>query len=97
MGVKKAMTKYCKDKELREWNLGHDIKCDGDYEKCKHLIFFGKQAYCGWCPPRCTLHQVVRGQAGCLWCKYSTKSLDCSKCIECLSSQERVNFVKGVI
>ena len=86
------MAKYSADKKLREWNLGHDDFCIEDFDKCKHAVRIGKQEYCGYCPSRCTLHQVIRGQAGCLWCKYATKRLDCSKCADCLSQPERINF-----
>ena len=86
--------KYCTDKELRRWVFGPDMKCDGNSATCKYVVSFGKQQYCGWCPPRCTLHQVIRGQANCLWCKYATKNLDCAKCLPCLSAETRINFVR---
>lgn len=91
------MTDYCRDEARRKWNFGPNFSCDGDSNKCKYVVKFGKQEYCGWCPPRCSLHQVIKSQAGCLWCKYATKRLDYPKCIECLSSQERINFTKEVI
>lgn len=83
---------YCTNKKLRIWNLGHADFCIEDFYKCKHAVKIGKQCYCGYCPPRVTLHQVIRGQAGCLWCKYATKKLDYSKCADCLSQPERINF-----
>lgn len=86
------MTEYCNNEKLRVWNLGRETACDGDFERCKYVVWFGKQAYCGHCPPRVGLHQLVRGQAGCLWCKYATKRLDYTKCVDCLSSGKRVNF-----
>ena len=84
--------KYCIDEKLRTWNLGHEVPCNPVPEKCVYLVKFGKQEYCGWCPPRCTLHQVIRGQANCLWCKYATKHLDCAKCLPCLSADTHINF-----
>ena len=67
-------------------------RCDGDYAHCKHVVKFGKQEYCGYCPPRVTLHQVIRSEAHCLWCKYATRSLDYNKCVECLSAETRIHF-----
>lgn len=88
------MTEYCINKQVREWALGKNV-CDGDFSKCKHIIKFGKQEYCGFCPPRCALHQIVKGQAGCLCCKYYTLSLDSSKCESCLRSNTRINYLIG--
>jgi hypothetical protein len=86
-------SQYCNNVELRKWNLGGGDYCNGDFDKCKHSVKIGKQEYCGYCPPRVTLHQVIRGQAGCLWCKYATKKLNCTKCVDCLSQPKRINFV----
>lgn len=83
---------YCTDEKKRRWFLGHDIDCGGDHERCKNLVRFGKQEYCGWCPPQVALHQTVREQAGCLWCVYYTKRLSYGKCEECLSEPKRINF-----
>ena len=85
-------TVYCDDAPRREWALGHEHFCDGNSEKCGHLILIGRQAYCGYCPARCGLHQIIRSQAGCLFCKHSTKRLDCAKCAECLSAANRINY-----
>lgn len=89
------MTVYCADKARREWALGRGV-CDGDSERCGHLLRIGKQEYCGYCPARCGLHQIIRSQAGCLFCKYSTRKLDYPKCVECLSVDTRINFEKEV-
>ena len=86
--------KYCTDEDLRIWNLGHEAICDGDFEKCRFAIRFGKQAYCGYCPPRCHLHQIIRGQAGCLFCKHATKKLNSAKCLPCLSAETRINYTR---
>lgn len=83
--------KYCDDEKLRTWALGPGA-CDGNYEHCKQVIKFGKQEYCGYCPGRCATHQVIRTQAGCIWCKHSTKNLDCKTCAECLAAPTRINF-----
>ena len=83
---------YCNDEKRRRWNFGPDFHCDGDAVKCRYLVKIGGQEYCGWCPPRCTLHQVVRSQAGCLWCKYATKGLESAKCLPCLGAETRINF-----
>ena len=91
------MSEYCKNKELREWNLGHDVPCNGKPEKCSYLVKFGKQEYCGWCPPRVALHQVIRGQAQCIFCEYATKKLSYPRCVECLGAPERINFKREVI
>ena len=88
------MTEYCNNKEKREWMLGKNV-CDGDPSICKSLVRFGKQEYCGFCPPRCGLHQIVKSQAGCLFCRYYTLSLDSLRCNSCLRSETRINFVKG--
>lgn len=85
------MTPYCTDQMRRDWVLGPGA-CDGDYEHCKHVVKIGKQEYCGFVPGRCALHQVIRSQAGCLWCKWSTKDIDSAKCLPCLSADERINF-----
>lgn len=84
--------KYCKDERLRKWNLGPDIDCGGKFEACKHIVKIGNQFYCGYCPGRCSLHQIIRGQAGCLFCKHSTKNLNSAKCLPCLSADTRINF-----
>lgn len=42
------------------------------------------------------LHQIIRSQAGCLFCKYSTRKLYYSKCMDCLSADTRINFEKEV-
>ena len=86
--------RYCTDEKLRVWNLGPSVVCDGQPDGCEWLVQFGKQAYCGHCPPRVTLHQVVRGQAGCLWCKWATRNLDSARCLPCLSADTRINFQK---
>ena len=88
------MTEYCNNKEKRDWMLGKNV-CDGNSSSCKRIVKFGKQEYCGFCPPRCALHQIIKGQAGCVFCKYYTKDLDSSKCYSCLSFETRINFVKG--
>ena len=87
--------KYCTDKALRVWNLGHDDFCNETPAKCRYLVKIGKQEYCGYCPARVALHQVIRGQAGCIWCKHSTKNLDCKRCAECLGAPTRINFDDG--
>lgn len=87
------MTKYCENEELRNWSLGHNV-CDGDPQKCKRLIKFGKQEYCGFCPSHCALHQIIKGQAGCIFCKYYSKDIDSKKCLECLSNEKRINWQK---
>lgn len=85
------MTEYCINKQVREWVLGKNV-CDGDYSKCKYIIKFGKQEYCGFCPPRCSPHQIVKSQAGCIFCKHYTKDIDNLKCFYCLCSETRINF-----
>lgn len=87
-------TVYCKDKERRVWNLGHEDFCPESPDGCSHLVKIGRQLYCGYCPGRCGLHQIIRDQAGCLWCKHYVKSLDCAVCLECLSAETRINFRK---
>ena len=87
------MTENCVDKKLRKWQIG-DTDCNGDYKHCNRIVRFGKQEYCGFTPGRCGIHQVIRTQAGCLFCKYATKNLDCAKCLPCLSSETRINFEK---
>lgn len=85
-------SRYCNNKELREWNLGHGNFCIEDFNRCKNAIKIGNQEYCGYCPPRVDMRQVIRGQAGCLWCKHATKRLNFSKCADCLGQPERINF-----
>lgn len=58
--------------------------------KCKHVVWFGKQAYCGYCPARCGPHQVIKSK--CIWCKHYTLSLTAKMCVDCLSSDSRINF-----
>ena len=85
------MTKYCNDEKLRTWNLGQNV-CEGDFNHCKYRVIFGKSEYCGYTPGRCTLHQIIRSQAGCLFCKYATKKLSSAKCEPCLSAETRINY-----
>lgn len=87
-----TMPKYCTDEKLRKWNLG-STDCEGDYDHCKHVIRFGGQEYCGFMPPRCGLHEMIRGQAGCLGCEHYTRKLKSAKCDPCLSAPTRVNYV----
>ena len=84
-------TKFCNDEKLRVWVMGQ-TNCNGDFEHCKHVVWFGKQAYCGYCPPRVGLHQVIRGHAGCVWCEHYTKALTCERCVECLSQPTRTRM-----
>ena len=84
---------YCTNEKLRKWNRGPDFQCDGDADACKYLVRFGTQCYCGWTPPRVTLHQVIRSEAGCLFCRYATHKLTSAKCEECLKAEERINYV----
>lgn len=54
----------------------------------------------GKIPPRCDLHQMVKGNAfdpdndkrACLHCEYYTKSLKTKKCGECLQTKHLDNF-----
>lgn len=86
------LSKWCTDEGRMRWNLGQDATCPEDKEHCKFLVYFGQQAYCGHCPPRCVVHDLVRSQAGCLFCKHTTKKLTCATCAECLSERTRINF-----
>lgn len=87
------MTRYCQDEALRKWNNGPDDSyCPRDPTLCRHVVAFGNNEYCGWCPPRVTQHQVIRSQAGCLWCRYATKGLTYGRCAECLCADTRINF-----
>lgn len=85
-------TVYCDDIERRKWALGHEHFCDGDPAKCGYTVKVGKQVYCGYRPGRCALHQVIKSQAGCLFCVNYTKKWTCSVCVECLSAESRVNY-----
>jgi hypothetical protein len=89
------MTEYCTNDELRIWNLGHEDFCIKDFSKCKYAIKIGTQEYCGYCPQRCAKSEIIRGQAGCLWCKHSTKKIYSEKCVECLSNAKRINYEKA--
>lgn len=93
--MKQKPNSYCLDEKLRKWMNGPGNDCGGDWEHCKHVVMIGNQSYCGYCPGRCALHQVVRSQAGCLWCKHSTKNLDSAKCLPCLSAETRINFERS--
>ena len=83
---------YCNDKNRREWVLGHDDFCIENFDKCRYAIKIGKQHYCGYCPPRISLSEIIHTEAGCLYCKNVTKKLDSTVCAECLSMPTRVNF-----
>ena len=85
------MTKFCNDEAKRDWCFGKGI-CDGDFAHCRRVVVIGKQAYCGYCPPRCALHQVIKGQAGCIGCRRYVKDLDSRVCVECLSADGRILF-----
>ena len=87
------MTKYCINGELRKWAFV-DTDCSGDYKHCNKIVRFGKQEYCGMAPGRCATHQVIKGQAGCVFCRYYTKDLGSAKCLPCLSSETRINFAR---
>lgn len=100
--VGKMAAKYCDivrqgNEEKRRWIFGQDFVCDGDFENCRHRVKIGKQEYCGYCPPRVALHQVIKGQAGCLWCVYYTKDIDCNRCLECLSAATRIHHKSEVM
>ena len=90
--LKGKQTLYCKREDVRRWALGKDIDCNGNPETCKHAVEIGKETYCGYCPPRCALHQIVKGQAGCMGCEYYTKDINTAKCLECLSNPSRTMY-----
>lgn len=54
----------------------------------------------GECPPRCSLHQIVKGRAEsklgndrkCIWCRHYTKSLKAQRCLDCLGTENLDNF-----
>ena len=83
---------YCSNKKMREWYSGHDEFCCEDFYKCRYAVKIGEQHYCGYCPPRVTLRDTIRTEAGCLFCKHSVLKLSSAKCSECLSKPSRVNY-----
>lgn len=83
--------KMCRvSKEQIKWFFGC-IPC-GEINKCKYEIKFGKVGYCGYCPARCGLHEVIKSQKGCMWCIHYTKDLKSKVCMECLEHYENINF-----
>lgn len=85
---------YCTNLDLRKWVFGPDMKCGGNPDECRFVVQIGKRRYCGWCPPRCTLWEVIRDQAHCLFCKHYTKKLSSAVCGPCLSAETRINYKK---
>lgn len=67
---------------------GHSTWYDEQCGNCKMIVQIGKRKFCGLCPPRVALHQVVRGQIGCIWCDNYTKKLDCAACLKCLDEHK---------
>ena len=70
-----------------------------DCQKCQHVVSFGKIKYCGYCPPRCGLHQIIKQSADpddrkrrCILCEHYTLSLKSNKCSECLCTIHLDNF-----
>lgn len=76
----------------REYELwGHSTWYDEKCGNCVNIIQIGKRKFCGLTPPRCTIHQCVRDQIGCIFCKNYTKRLDCVACMACLEANEGVS------
>ena len=69
-----------REEELWSHSTYYDEKCG----QCKHIVQIGKRKFCGLCAGRCTLHQVIRGQIGCVCCDNYTKKLDSAVCMKCL-------------
>ena len=72
---------------------------------CKYTLAFGRLIYCTYTHQRIALWETVRWARstgdemkkcgychGCMACKYVTNSLSCDRCMECLGTEELVNF-----
>lgn len=77
------------------------MSCQNCTPNCKKQVKIGKMVYCGDCPPRCGLHQIVKSQGisidhpswkRCIFCQYYTNNLDSKKCHECLSTSNLIHF-----
>ena len=58
----------------------YDEKCEG----CKQVVIINGKKFCGRTEGKVDLHQIVRGQMGCLFCKYYTKKLNSRVCEDCM-------------
>lgn len=66
---------------------------------CNQIVNFGQIKYCGYCPPRCALHQIIKSsfdyenkKRRCIVCKHYTKKLNSNQCSECLSTEHLDGF-----
>lgn len=82
-------------------------ECGGEScATCKYTMRFGELVYCRYTSGRIDLWQTIRFSRsnfdeqkkagyvyGCMACKYSKNKLSCDRCIECLGTDNLVNFV----
>lgn len=74
-------------------------------ETCKYTMTFGKLVYCRKTENRIALWETIRWARsnkdeskkcaychGCLACKHVTKNLSCNRCVDCLATEELINF-----
>ena len=88
------------------YRRGHPKSCGGEScATCKYTLSFGRLIYCAHTPQRIALWETVRWARstddemkkcgychGCMACKHVTKGLNCDRCVECLATEELVNF-----
>ena len=71
-----------------------NLHCNADCDHCKELVIFGEIGYCGFKPPRCTLHDVIKGMASdisnakrrCIVCANYHLKLNSDTCSTCLAT-----------
>ena len=75
------------------------MACNHCKPDCKHIVLIGKKEFCGVCPGRTGLHQIIRSQGvssqrwrNCTFCRHYTKDWTCKRCTECLTGDELPNF-----
>lgn len=69
-------------------------------EKCKYVVTFGTVKYCGFTPPRCTLHEVIKGAYDasnstrrCILCVNYHRNLSSNICSDCLATEHLDKFM----
>lgn len=81
--------------------LSHGKDCESpeleDCSVCIHFIRKGARIFCGYCPPRVAMHQVIKSQGiypgkRCILCVHYHKDLKSDTCNDCIVTMELVNF-----
>lgn len=96
-----------KENPYGSYRKGNSNECGGEScATCKYRVCFGKLIYCGYTFGHVAMWETIRFSRsnsdevkkagyvyGCMACKHVKKKLSCDRCIECLATEDLVNFV----